>query len=471
MASLYGDYRSNARHAAASYDDVTGLLGRDFYLKRLSNVLSKMTDTSRPVAVLLIEIDKFRHLTETFGHSAGDRFLVEIAERILCCVSPTDTVARLAGASFLVLLDGSLYPQNPTHLADIVAHRVNEPFRVGQNDLITSCHIGIVEVTADYASAADILSDAEVAANEARADNRCTYKVFKKTMRDRAIARIRKESELQRAVKQGEFEPFFQPIIDLRSGLINGFEALARWRLPDGSIIQPAEFIPAAEELGLITAIDHQILRRSFKALARWSQNHRLPTPLSLSVNLSSRDLHEATTVDTVRQCLNDYAIDPQRLRLEITESILIENPELAQYVLEDIKAIGVRIALDDFGTGYSSLSYLNRFPIDCLKIDRSFVTNLHLPGKNEKIVDAIIALAKSLDLDVVAEGVESVAQLEILRRLQCDYAQGFLLARPVDESQAGRWLLREASSSSGPAGVPTLGGIHPPSDEDALTE
>ena len=445
LVFVFGAYRNEPLRSHLSYDQVTGLIDRNHYLHRLNEILAeikKKPDGTQRIATLLVDINRFRNITESFGHRYGDSLLVEIAQRLLCCVYAGDTVARLGGGQFLILLEHEHSTLDPVKTAQRIQKVLSNSYRLGSHVLHSSASIGIVEPNTGYESADEIIRDAQAAAHEASATSptdRCV--MFTPEMRHRAVAKMQIVAEIRSALDDRGFRPFFQPIVSLATSQVVGFEALARWMHPLRGIVEPVEFIPAAESSNLVIQIDMQVFKGACRYACQWNNNSE--RSFLMSVNLSARDFLHAELLRDVATCIQSSGISPDMLRLEITESALIDDPTHAQQILKQLKGLGVRIAIDDFGTGYSSLGYLSRFPIDALKIDRSFVQDLGSPGKPTKIVAAILALAKSIGVEVIAEGVESLQQRDILLGLGCDYAQGYLWSPAVDHARAESMVQR----------------------------
>jgi diguanylate cyclase (GGDEF)-like protein len=421
----------------ALLDGLTRLPNRDLLSDRVRLALSRRARDGRDVTVLFVDLDGFKAVNDTMGHAAGDELLVEVAQRIRGIVRATDTAARLGGDEFAVLLDG-----HDRHAAVSVAERILEslcqPVRVDGHERLIGASIGVVAVTHET-SVDQVLRNADLAMYMAKAAGRGRVEVFEDAMFDDAIDRADLERDLRTAIADGQISVSYQPSVDLATGAVHGVEALVRWAHPERGNVPPVSFIPVAESTGLILDLGRQVLRTACRDAVRLRLSE---ANLTVAVNVSARQLVNAAFVGEVAEALRDSGLDGSALVIEITESMLVHDVDQTVARLGEIKALGVRVAIDDFGTGYSSLSYLRHFPIDILKIDRSFVEQL--PGDGAALARSIVRLGQSLHLDVVAEGVEDDAQRVELRRLGCANAQGFLFAKaqPVDEVER---LIRHA--------------------------
>jgi EAL domain-containing protein (putative c-di-GMP-specific phosphodiesterase class I) len=364
----------------------------------------------------------------------GDEVLVATAARVKKCLRHLDTVARFGGDEFAVLLDGVEGPDDTIRVARRLQREIATPMCVGGHEVFTSVSIGIALSSTGYERPEEVVRDADTAMYRAKAAGKSRYEIFDIGMHSRAVALLKLETDLRRAVEREEFVVHFQPIVSLADSAVEGFEALVRWAHPERGLVPPSEFIPAAEETGLIIPLGRWVLRESCRQMRRLQEAAGPARPLSLSVNLSGKQFMQPDLVGQVEEILGETGFDPRRLRLEITESAVIENTETVTEMLLRLRALGIRLSMDDFGTGYSSLSYLHRFPVNTLKIDRSFVSGG--AGENE-IVRTIIMLARNMGMDIVAEGVETPEQLAYLRQLKCEYGQGFLFSHPLDLKDA----------------------------------
>jgi diguanylate cyclase (GGDEF)-like protein/PAS domain S-box-containing protein len=428
----------------AFHDGLTGLPNRALFMDRLGGALARQR--RRPeqrCAVLFVNLDRFTLVNESLGHAAGDRLLVEIAAGLRRIVRPGDTVARLGGDEFGVLMEDLEDAGDVELTAVALEEALSEPFTLGQQDVFVTATTGIAVSDEGYERAEDALRDAHTAMHHRKASGPGGHQAFDRSMHSRAVRLLELEQDLRRAVEREEFLLHYQPIVELATGRIAAFEALVRWEHPQHGLVSPLEFIRLAEETGLIFAIGRWALReacREMVALSRASASD-----LTVNVNLSSRQFSQPDLVEQIEDALRESGLPPQRLKLEITESVIMENAESAIGVLHRLKDLGTSLSIDDFGTGYSSLSYLLRFPADTLKIDRSFMWAMGDGGRHAQIVRTIIVLAHSLQMDVVAEGVESEDQRRQLCALECRYGQGYLFSRPVDGERARGMLADEA--------------------------
>ncbi|MBW4515892.1 MAG: EAL domain-containing protein [Timaviella obliquedivisa GSE-PSE-MK23-08B] len=417
----------------ALHDTLTGLPNRIFLMERLRQALQLTKRHSDYLfAVLFIDLDRFKVINDSLGHMIGDQLLIAISHRISNCLRPTDTIARLGGDEFVILLADVKDRDSATRVADRLQEELLLPFNLDGHEVFSAASVGIAFSSVGYDRPDDLLRDADIAMYRAKAHGRARYAIFQPGMHSKAVALLQIETDLRRAIERHELRLHYQPIVSLRTCQVTGFEALIRWAHPQRGMISPGEFVPVAEETGLITPMGWWVLQESCRQMQRWHEQFLSAQSLIVNVNLSSKQF-SPHLVDQISQILEETQLPPHYLKLEITESILMENAESAVTTLSQLKTLGTLLAIDDFGTGYSSLNYLHRFPIDTLKVDRSFVSKVDVDGEQLAIARTIITLAWNLGMEVVAEGVETMKQLAQLRSLQCDYAQGFLFSLPLD--------------------------------------
>jgi len=415
---------------AAFYDPLTGLPNRALFKDRLEVAFARAKGReAAPFAVLFLDLDRFKVVNDSLGHRAGDELLVQIARRLESCRRAGDTVARLGGDEFTLLVEGVSTADEAIAVSERVHRSLAPPYLIEGHEVFAGASIGIALGGPATERVEHLLRDADTAMYRAKVRG-SRHAVFDSSMHERAMAALRIENELRRALERGEMRVHYQPIVELASGRTLGVEALVRWEHRERGLVQPSEFIPLAEETGLVVPLGRWVLDEACRALAA------LPERINLSVNLSGRQLLQQEFCQELREMLARCRIEPSRLRLELTESMLIGNGAAARAALTQLRGTGVRLCIDDFGTGYSSLSYLHELPIDALKIDRSFVGAMGDDERKIKIVQSILVLGKSLGIDVVAEGVETSQQAELLRRLGCEQAQGYFFARPVPLEQ-----------------------------------
>lgn len=424
----------------AFHDALTGLPNRALFMDRLGQLIAKgKRETRYRYAVLFLDLDRFKIINDSLGHLAGDKLLQEVSKRLVSAVRPQDTVARLGGDEFCLLLDDISGVQHAEQVAKRIDTELTEPFILDGSEVFTSTSIGIAHSKLNYDKADAMLRDADAAMYQAKLMGKRQYVVFDQSMHKKALNTLKLETELRNAINLSEIDVYFQPIINLATGNPDGFEALARWQHANQGTISPADFIPLAEESGLIVELDLIICKKACLQLAQWQQ--QFSYPLSVSVNLSSKHFSRTGLVERIQDIIELSGIEPSSLKVEITESALMENVATAQRLLKELSHLGVRLAMDDFGTGYSSLSYLHRFPLDLIKIDRCFVDGIDVKKENLAIVKTIITLSEALNMTSVAEGVETQVQCDLVTRMGCQLGQGFLFSRPLSAAEATRWL------------------------------
>ena len=436
--------KDHFRHAAF-HDALTNLPNRTLLTENLKFVIERAKNSEDyQFAVLFLDLDRFKNVNDSLGHTIGDQLLIAMARRLESCIRDVDMVARLGGDEFAILLDGIANATEATNMARRIQQRLSTPFNLSGHEVFTTTSIGIALSSTGYDHPENMLRDADTAMYRAKAQGKACYEVFDKGMHTHAVYLLQMENDLRRALDREEFCVYYQPIVTLQTGQLAGFEALIRWNHPERGFINPSDFIPLAEETGLIVPIGQWILKRSCQQLAKWQWHSSANRNLFISVNLSSKQVAQPDLVTTIQEILSDTNLDARHLKLEITESAVMDNADRAVRLLKELKALGVQLSIDDFGTGYSSLGYLHRFPVNTLKIDRSFVGRIGEAAENIEIVRTIVSLADNMGMEVVAEGVETLSQLSQLRKLNCKYGQGYLFSRPVDAESVTMWIARK---------------------------
>ncbi len=441
----------------AFHDGLTGLPNRALFRDRLGQSIRHARRRNDYLfAVLFLDLDRFKVINDSLGHMMGDDLLVAIARRLKTCTRPGDTIARLGGDEFTILLDDLESEQEASLIADRIHEELSLPFNLDGQRVYVTASIGIALGADGYRRPEELLRDADTAMYRAKMLGKARHVVFDKAMHARAVAQLQLESDLWQAIERDQFVLHYQPMVELDTGRVVGLEALIRWNHPQRGMMMPDQFIPLAEETRLIAQIGHWVLTEACRQMSLWQKHMPTAIPISVSVNLSGQQLAQPDLIEQVEQMLGETGLDPRWLKLEITESVVMENAKSTVAMLSRLRALGLELHIDDFGTGYSSLSYLHRFPVDMLKIDRSFVSNMNVEDKNTEIVRTIIQLARNLGMGVVAEGVQTAEQFAQLKALGCEHAQGFYFSRPLDSKQAaaliaeGRWRKQSGSTETG---------------------
>lgn len=461
----------------SSHDQLTGLPNRTLFLDRLTRAVARQRrHPEAGFAVLFIDLDRFKVVNESLGHQAGDKLILQVASRLEGSLRQSDTVARtpggarssrargpawgmetlarLGGDEFTVLLDDMLDVREAVRVAERIQEELAQPFFVDGQEVYATASIGIASSASGYAAAEDVLRDADLAMYRAKSQGKARYEIFDQRMRAGAMRRLDLESNLRRALENDEFVLFYQPIVRLETAELKGFEALVRWRRGDGELVYPADFVEVAEDTGLIVPLGAWALEEACRTMAGWQRQFAQARPLTVSVNLSARQFAEPDLAVQVDGILRRTGLASRALDLEITESVMMGDTERSVKLLAQLKKLGLRFSIDDFGTGYSSLSYLHRFPLDTLKIDRSFVAQLGEGRDGVAIVRSILDLARNLGMQIIAEGAETEKQVAQLRRLGCEFAQGYYFSEPVDASRAAELLRSSASGLQAGTGL-----------------
>lgn len=435
--------RTEAQMAySAMHDALTKLPNRVLFTERLNQALEQAKRQKNFMfAVLFLDLDRFKVVNDSLGHNAGDQLLIECAVRLKANLRSEDTVARLGGDEFVILLENVNNLLEVTRVADRILNDMALPHTLEGTKVYIFASIGIVINHRHYEQPADILRDADIAMYRAKGQGRGRYEIFDLSMLERAMSRLELENDLREAIDRQEFVIHYQPIIDLENRRIMGFEALVRWQHPSQGFILPVDFIPTAEETGLIVPIGYWVLEEACRQVRIWQEQFPSDPPLTASVNWSARQCTEKDAIQRISKILQDTGFNAQNLNLELTESLIIEDADSTLSILSDLRALGIQVQLDDFGTGYSSLGYLHTLPINTLKIDRTFISRLDDNGSGAEIVQTILALARDLGMRVVAEGVETEKQLTKLEAMNCQYIQGYFFAEPVISEQATNLL------------------------------
>ncbi|HEY3970722.1 MAG TPA: EAL domain-containing protein [Solirubrobacteraceae bacterium] len=423
----------------ATHDALTGLPNRTLILDRVEQMLVRARRNQTPVAALFVDLDNFKHINDTLGHGVGDQLLRAVAARLEAVVRDIDALGRLGGDEFVVVAEGMSLAAGPELIAERLLGALKQPFKLkgAENTrLVVTASVGVA--MGDRATAEELLRDADIAMYRAKWDGKNGYVVFESGMQDAVQSRMELEMDLRDAFEKDEFFVVYQPTFDLREMVPTGMEALIRWRHPTRGVVQPDDFVPLLEETGLIVDVGRWVLREACRQGAEWREAGR---EVGVAVNVAARQLDRDEFVQEVREALSESGLEPEQLTIEITETTIMANAEETAGRLASIKEIGVRVAIDDFGTGYSSLAYLQRFPVDALKIDRSFISKMSNDAEGETLIRTLVQLGKSLSIETLAEGIEQAQELSLLREESCDTGQGFLFARPLDRDECETFL------------------------------
>lgn len=436
----------------ALYDSLTRLPNRTLLMERIDRAVRYASRNPEHLfALLFIDLDRFKSINDSLGHLAGDRLLIEIAKILESNMRTIDTVARLGGDEFVILLDDIYSLKDATNVANRIQEKLKVPINIRGRSLVTSASIGIALGSSTYQHSSEILRDADIAMYRAKAKGKARYEIFDQGMYIQTLKTIELEQNLRLALENQEFTLHYQPIVALENNSLSGFEALIRWQHPQRGFISPVDFIPLAEDTGLIIEIGDWVLRQACQSLANWQQQHSaIPgiAAVKISVNVASQQFQKPDFITKLDQILEQTGLHPSCLRLEITERVLVDSEFNTQHTLAEIKNRQIMLSIDDFGTGYSSLSYLRRLPIDNLKIDRSFVNNINGDLESLEIIKTIITLAHNLGMDAIAEGVETIEQARQLETLGCEYGQGYLYAKPLNQQEIELMLQDKLSNS-----------------------
>jgi diguanylate cyclase (GGDEF)-like protein len=430
----------------ALHDPLTGLPNRVLFVDRAEMLLKRAKRNPDYIfALLFLDFDRFKLINDSLGHMVGDQLLIAISQLLQDSVRMSDTIARLGGDEFTILLDDIHDISEPSIVAERIQQALKSPLLVEGFTVFTSVSIGIAVSSVEYVSSSELLRDADIAMYRAKERGGC-HEIFNPGMHAEMRYRLQLENDLRRAIEQHEFLVYYQPIISLQTGELVGFEALIRWQHPERGLVPPIQFIPVAEDTGLIVAIGEWVMNEACRQLCIWQKQYPSTKPLKIAVNLASKEIGSPDLLVKIDRVLAETGLDPSSLRIEITESMLMEYGEETSNLLLEIQSRNIQLSIDDFGQGYSSLSYLHRLPVDTLKIDRAFVSQMHLKGENFEIVRTISTLAHTLGMDIVAEGVETLEQFATLRELGCEFAQGYLFAPPLNVQAASEAISNQQS-------------------------
>ena len=437
------------RHDAL-HDSLTGLPNRSLFMERTKNCLTNtINNPHQQFAILFIDLDRFKIINDSLGHLTGDELLVACAQRLNSCVTPQNTLARLGGDEFTILLEQINKPHDAIVVAEAILEKFATPFEISNRSLIITTSIGIVIGTEEYRQEIDLLRDADTALYRAKELGKGRYEIFNQEMYVQAMHRLELENELREGISQWQLVLYYQPIIALHDGKLSGFEALVRWQHPRRGFIAPSEFISLAEETGLIIPLGKWVMYEACSQLKIWQNKLPEANSLTMSINVTGDELRHPDFLSSIDYIIAETQVNSHCLKLEMTESMLIENSQQIITVLKAIKSRKIQLSIDDFGTGYSSLSYLPQFPVDNLKIDRSFINIMNINQQNTEIVKTIVTLAQALNMEVIAEGIETEEQLQSLQALGVEFGQGFLFAKPLTSESAQKLLLQSVSWGS----------------------
>lgn len=433
----------------AFHDSLTGLPNRALFMDHLKMAIARTErHQERQFAVLYLDLDRFKVINDSLGHMVGDQLLIAIASRLKHSLRPADTIARLGGDEFTILIEDVADQNEVIYVAERLQYDLSAPFSLSGREVFTTVSIGIAFSSADSAQAEEILRDADTAMYRAKTLGKARYEIFDVAMHAQAVKLLQLETDLRLALEREELFVQYQPIMSLDTFTLSGFEALVRWKHPEHGFISPVDFIPVAEETGLIIPLGEWVLREACYQMRRWHERVPGTAPIFMSVNLSVKQFNQPDLIQKVAAIIRETGLAPQNLKLEITESAITEKIESAAEMMKQLRAIGVKLSMDDFGTGYSSLSHLHRFPLDTLKIDRSFISLMQDNDENMEIVRTIVGLAQNLGMDLVAEGVETYDQITVLRKLGCEYGQGYFFSKPIDATDAAGFIADYAHSA-----------------------
>lgn len=417
------------------YDPLTGLPNRILFMDRLEHALQRFKrQKSDLFGVMLLDLDRFKIVNEGLGHNLGDRLLIQLSRRLKTCVRTGDTIARFGGDEFIVLLDEMKDNSDAVRVAERIQQSLKKPFHIQGQEVFTTVSVGIALSTTGYDRGEDVVRDADTAMNRAKALGKARHEMFDRAMHTQSAQRLQLETDLRKALERSEFRVRYQAIVALEDKALAGFEALIRWIHPKRGLVNPDEFISLAEETGLIINMDHWVMREACRQTLEWEKRYG---PLTISVNLSAKQFAQPNLVERILENLAATGLNPEYLKLEITESALMDNTDKAADIIASLKSHKIKLGLDDFGTGYSSLSYLHRFPVDTLKIDRSFISRMEQTTENAAIIKTIVALARNMDFQTVAEGIETDSQLACLKELDCRFGQGYYFSKPLTPEEA----------------------------------